>query len=76
MDGPAEAASHIAWTRALHDAIHPHTRGVSVNDLGDEGADRVKAAYGPEIYASLVALKNQYDPTNLFAQNQNIAPTG
>lgn len=53
--------------------------GVYVNYLGqeaDEGAERVKAAYGPQTYAQLVALKNKYDPTNLFRLNQNIKPTG
>jgi FAD/FMN-containing dehydrogenase len=54
------------------------TGGVYVNYLGqeaDEGAERLKAAYGPEKYQRLVALKNQYDPTNLFRLNQNIKPT-
>jgi hypothetical protein len=48
--------------------------GVYVNFLGqDEGEERVKAAYGAN-YARLVALKNKYDPANLFRLNQNIVP--
>ncbi len=53
--------------------------GVYVNYLGqeaDEGAERVKAAYGADKYERLVELKNKYDPTNLFRLNQNISPTG
>ncbi len=52
--------------------------GVYVNYLGqqvDEGEERVKAAYGSGKYQRLVALKNKYDPTNLFRLNQNIKPT-
>lgn len=51
------------------------TGGVYVNALGTEGADRVRAAYRPKTWERLVALKNRYDPTNLFRLNQNIAPT-
>ncbi len=47
--------------------------GVYVNNLGDEGDDRVKAAYG-ENYDGLVALKRKYDPDNLFRLNQNVHP--
>ena len=45
-----------------------------VNFLGNEGEERVRAAYGVN-YERLVALKNKYDPTNFFSLNQNIRPT-
>ena len=42
--------------------------------LGEEGESLVKAAYGAN-YKRLVALKNKYDPGNMFHLNQNIKPT-
>jgi hypothetical protein len=42
--------------------------------MGDEGEDRVKKTYGDN-YERLVAIKNKYDPGNLFRVNQNIKPT-
>lgn len=47
--------------------------GAYINFLGDEGEARVRSAYGLN-YERLVALKNKYDPTNLFRLNQNIKP--
>ncbi len=67
------------WVRGLSDAMAPYASGgVYVNYLGqeaDEGPERIIAAYGAEKYERLVALKNKYDPTNLFRLNQNIRPT-
>ena len=76
---PANNERVINWTRDFFDAMAPFTDdAVYVNYLGpedDEADDRVMAAYGPEKYARLVALKNKYDPTNLFRLNWNIKPT-
>lgn len=54
--------------------MRPHGTGVYVNFLSDEPQEQVEAAYGREKYQRLVALKNKYDPTNLFRMNQNIMP--
>ena len=72
---PTEADQHVAWARGVHSAIKPFTSGTYVNYLGEEGEDRVRAAYGTKVYDRLVAVKNEYDPTNLFRANQNIKPT-
>ncbi len=75
---PADDAVNIGWTRSVWQAMQPFsTAGVYVNYLGpetDEGADRIKAAYGSSKYARLVVLKKKYDPINLFRLNQNISP--
>ncbi|MER9870022.1 FAD-binding oxidoreductase [Mesorhizobium sp. M0136] len=73
-DNPSDDEMHIRWARDLWDAMRPFsTGGVYANNLGEEGIDRVLAAYG-ENYPRLAALKNKYDPTNLFRLNQNIKP--
>jgi FAD/FMN-containing dehydrogenase len=72
---PAETADHIRWTREFWTAVEPFASGeVYVNHLDAEEATRIRAAYTRN-YDRLVALKNKYDPTNLFHMNQNIHPT-
>lgn len=74
-DDPAQDDANIRWCRELSEAIQPFTSGgVYVNYLGEEGQDRVRAAYGATKYERLVGLKNKYDPTNFFRLNQNIPP--
>jgi FAD/FMN-containing dehydrogenase len=60
--------------RDYWEALHPLSAGGAyVNFLMDEGDERIRATYR-ENYDRLVAVKRQYDPTNLFNQNQNIRP--
>jgi FAD/FMN-containing dehydrogenase len=72
---PADTERNLAWTRELFAAVTPQVSPAAyVNFLdGDEGAERVRAAYG-ENYARLVTLKRKYDPTNFFRMNQNVRP--
>jgi hypothetical protein len=45
-----------------------------VNFLGEEGAARVRSAYGNEKYQRLAAVKEKWDPTNFLRHNHNIEP--
>jgi FAD/FMN-containing dehydrogenase len=72
---PAEADTHIAWARGVFDALTPYSQGVYVNYLGvGDAPDRVKSAYGGDAYERLAGIKATYDPDNVFAATQNIAP--
>jgi FAD binding domain/Berberine and berberine like len=74
-EDPANDEANIRWARELWTAMRRFsTGGVYANNLGDEGEDRVRAAYGDN-YRRLVALKNKYDRGNFFRMNQNIRPT-
>ena len=73
---PADDARCIEWARALFAAAAPFaTGGAYVNFMTQDEPDRVRAAYGSN-YDRLIALKNKYDPTNMFRVNQNIRPSG
>jgi FAD/FMN-containing dehydrogenase len=60
------------------DAMRPYGTGATfANFLELDGAapERVRAAYSPEDWERLVALKDRYDPDNLFRFNRNIPPS-
>lgn len=76
FDGAADRVSRLEWvdqTVALLDQGDP---GAYVNFLGEEGPERVRAAYPGATWDRLSQVKATYDPTNLFRRNQNIPPAG
>ncbi|MBA2460745.1 MAG: FAD-binding oxidoreductase [Actinobacteria bacterium] len=76
-EGEDRDDEHISWGRACRDLFAPwKSGGVYLNFIGDEGQDRVRAAFGDENYERLAAVKERFDPENLFHGNQNIRPRG
>jgi hypothetical protein len=62
----------------LLEALKPGLTGeVLINsiDAGNAGPHRTRAGYSEENYRKLVALKDTYDPANVFRFNHNIAPS-
>lgn len=66
----------VAWAREFFDATLPAAiGGAYVNFMTAEESGRVQAAYGAN-HERLVAVKDDFDPDNMFRLNQNIAPSG
>jgi FAD binding domain-containing protein/berberine-like enzyme len=73
---PANAEILKEWTVGYFEALHPHSMGGTyLNFMMEEGQGRVKAAYRGN-YERLAAIKQKYDPGNVFNSNQNIRPAG
>ena len=74
---PTFAPHEIAWARDLMATLRPWGVAKAPPNFiaGDEGAEKLRASYGEEKYRRLVALKDTYDPENVFALNQNIPPS-
>ena len=72
-----ETEAELAWVKAWGPLIEPFKlAGIPLTFSADTGDERVRATYGEEKYARLVALKDKYDPENVFRLNQNIKPSG
>jgi FAD/FMN-containing dehydrogenase len=70
-----DGSRHAEWVKNYWNHIDPFTYGFYVNDLDpDHTAAAIQANYRQNL-ARLVALKNTYDPANLFRLNANIRPT-
>ncbi|HEX8857368.1 MAG TPA: BBE domain-containing protein, partial [Thermoleophilaceae bacterium] len=66
----------VDWARVTYDAMEPYTASGTYSNFMSAGDDRVNQAYPEDTYRRLQALKDRYDPTNLFRLNQNVAPSG
>ena len=71
---PEEDSVHRAWADDAAAALRRGEDGAYVNFLGDEGAERVRAAYPGATWDRLVEVKRRYDPENVFRLNQNVPP--
>jgi FAD/FMN-containing dehydrogenase len=69
-----DPAEHIRWIKNYWATLEPFTDGFYTNDTDPEATSAaINANYGTN-YPRLVALKKQYDPTNLFRLNTNVKP--
>ncbi|MEP6681237.1 MAG: FAD-binding oxidoreductase [Chloroflexota bacterium] len=76
-EDPAMDAERLAAARAYGDSILPLSTGRSyVNAIDGEATAKVRSAFGEAIYDRLVAIKDRYDPDNVFHLNQNVRPSG
>jgi FAD/FMN-containing dehydrogenase len=70
-----DGAAHMQAIREYWSSLERFTHGFYVNDLElDHNAAAIQANYRAN-HDRLVAVKNQYDPTNLFRMNANVKPT-
>lgn len=66
--------AYIAWVRDYHAALEPWSEaGGYVNFMAGDERDEVDQNYGPML-TRLRAIKESYDPENLFRLNANIQP--
>ena len=73
---PGESEVHVRWVREYASEMLPFSSGAYINQVGteaEEGEEAIQAAFGDN-FQRLAALKQKYDPTNLFSHNQNIRP--
>jgi hypothetical protein len=72
-EATVDSAPHIDWLRQYWRSLEPHTRGFYTNDAIEESQRQIADNYAGNL-PRLVALKNRYDPTNLFRLNANVVP--
>ena len=71
---PEERAEHEAWVTGLASELSQGDLAGCSGFLGDEGDERVRAAYPGATWERLAEVKASYDPDSLFRLNQNVPP--
>jgi FAD/FMN-containing dehydrogenase len=72
---PREDELRMEAARAYARSLEPFASGTYVNTADDEGQAGTRRAYSEAKLARLTALKDRYDPANVFHRNTNIKPT-
>ncbi|MGH7687613.1 MAG: FAD-binding oxidoreductase [Candidatus Dormibacteria bacterium] len=74
-DDARDSDRNVAWARGFRADIAQYANGATyLNFIGNEGEDRIRAAFGEERYRRLAAVKAAWDPDNVFRGNHNIRP--
>ena len=73
---PADDPAAMGWARGPTAALEPFSLrgGGYLNYASEASADGLETEFGAERFERLRAVKRQYDPSNLFRFNHNIAP--
>jgi hypothetical protein len=72
--GDPDCDRHRTWVRQGWESLRPYSSGQFATFLSDEGPSGVRTAYG-DLLGRLIALKDRYDPSNVFCLNPNIKPS-
>ncbi|MFB6608980.1 FAD-binding oxidoreductase [Agromyces sp. NPDC056379] len=72
---PDDDALRMAAARRYASTMDGFSSGAYVNVLGDDGDAGIRRAYSADQLARLTAVKDAYDPGNVFHLNQNIRPS-
>jgi FAD/FMN-containing dehydrogenase len=73
-EGDHDRAQRTAWVQDTARWLSGGDQAAYVNFLGDEGPDRIRAAYPHGSYERLAEIKRRFDPENVFRGTQNIPP--
>jgi FAD/FMN-containing dehydrogenase len=73
---PADDQRRISAARSYAATMDPFASGAYVNVLGDDGDYGIRRAFSEQHLRRLTAVKDAYDPENVFHLNQNIRPSG
>jgi FAD/FMN-containing dehydrogenase len=70
---PADDARSRAWLDELADALAPWSAGEGYpNFIPEVDPERLRAAYGPAVYARLRAIRAEWDPGDVFGAGHAI----